>query len=82
MKNPRRIPAGIPQTGASRVDLEQVECEPLAKHVSAVARDAIAGRVDGDPPFTAEGEVDDDRATGTWLMEEIDRADHPAPAAG
>jgi hypothetical protein len=50
----------IAQTGASRVDLEQVVGEPLAKHVGAVARDAFAGRVDSDPPLAPQREVDDD----------------------
>jgi hypothetical protein len=59
MKNPRRIPAGW-YRNPRRVDHEQVVRESLAEHVGAVARDAVAGRVDGHPPFTTEGEVDDD----------------------
>jgi hypothetical protein len=55
-------PGGVVAEPAPRIDHEQVVCESLAEHVGAVARDAIAGRVDGDPPFTAEREVDDDRA--------------------
>jgi hypothetical protein len=51
------VPEPVP-----RVDHDQVVSESLAEHVGAVARDAIAGRVDGHPPFTPEGEVDDDRS--------------------
>ena len=45
---------------APRVDHEQVIREALAEHVGAVARDTVAGRVDGDPPFAPQWEVDDD----------------------
>jgi hypothetical protein len=44
---------------APRVNLKQVVRETLAEHVGAVARDAVARRVDGHPPFTSEREVDD-----------------------
>ena len=41
------------ESGPSGVDLEQVVGEPLAEHVGAVARDAVAGCVDGHPPFAS-----------------------------
>jgi hypothetical protein len=53
---------GVPETGPSRVDFEQVVGEPLTEHVGAVARDAVAWRVDGHPPFAPQREVDDDGA--------------------
>ena len=55
-------PGRVVAEPAPRIDHEQVVCESLAEHVGAVARNAVAGRIDGDPPFTADGEVDDDRA--------------------
>ena len=60
-EEPAEDPGGVvAETGPSRVDLEQVVGEPLAKHVGAVARDAVAGCVDGHPPFAPQREVDDD----------------------
>ena len=57
---PAEQPAGVVVEFAARVDHEQVIGEALAKHVRAVARDAVAGSVDGHPLFAAEWEVDDD----------------------
>jgi hypothetical protein len=57
-----RSAAGVVAETAPRVNLEQVISEALAQHVGAMTRDPIAGRVDGNPPFTSEWEVDDDRS--------------------
>jgi hypothetical protein len=56
-EDPRRV---VAEAGPSRVDHEQVVGEPLAEHVGTVARDAVAGCVDGHPPFTPQRKVDDD----------------------
>lgn len=59
---PAKNSSGVVAETTTRVDLEQVIGETLAQDVGPVARDAITGRIDGHPPFTAEWEVDDDRS--------------------
>jgi hypothetical protein len=53
-------PSWVVAQTAALVDHEQVVGETLPQHVGAVARDAVAGRIDGYPSFAAEREVHDD----------------------
>jgi hypothetical protein len=52
-------PSWVVAQTAARVDHYQVVGETLPQHVGAVARDAVAGRIDGYPSLAAEREVHD-----------------------